>query len=200
MFMEVNILNQEEYDIKKEEIAQKEEEQKKKLEERINYVYNKYKDETPDEWERSLSFFYGPTIFALMSIIFVYLKHHNLLMSILVIAFAFGWFTYNLFEYMNQRIYIYSTKLVYHYGLWNHKEKEFYYDTPDIIGCQCGRQSRIQKLLSYGNFFIINIDKKGFRLKNIGNPQELENHLKEKVNQYYQEFDPEYRLPEKEIL
>ena len=198
--MEVNILNQEEYDSKKEELAQKEEEQKKKLEERINYVYNKYKDETPEEWERSLSFFYGPTIFALMSIIFIYFKHNNLLTSIIVIAFAFSWFTYNLFEYMNQRIYIYSTKLVYHYGLWNHKEKEFYYDTPDIIGCQCGRQTRIQKLLSYGSFFIINIDKKGFHLKHIGNPQELENHLKEKVNQYYQEFDPEYRLPEKEVL
>lgn len=167
----------------------------------IEEVYNKYENENPLEWKRDYSFFYGPGIFLFFSTLFILIQQPNffLVFSILLMNFIFT--SYNTLLFLNQRIYIYSTKLVYCYGLFNQKVKEFYYGTDDIAEVKAGFKSNLlQRKFNYANFYIINNKKLAFRMIFIKDPEALFELIVDKVVAFHREFVPDYQKPPTEII
>lgn len=167
----------------------------------IDRVYKKYENENPLEWKRDISFFYAPTICLLLSLFFITVQRPPFMMIFSLLIFNFGYMAYNFMLFSNQRIYVYSTKLVYHYGILNQKVKTFIYGSDEISGIKAGMPLNVlQKTLGYGNFYIMHKSGLGLKIPFVKNPNGLFELLKEKFLQFNREFDPEYELPPTEII
>lgn len=158
-------------------------------------------DETPDEWGRSFSYFISPMIFLICSITFLYIQRPNLYIVIIILVMNMLWTIYNVLSWMNQRIYIYSNRIEYHYGVWNERIKEFWFGTEDIVAAKAGdKLNLMQKKFDYASFYIINSNKLAFELKRIANPDGLLSVITNKAFEFNRFFFPDYEMPLKEII
>lgn len=158
-------------------------------------------DETPDEWGRSFSYFISPILFLICSITFLYIQRPNLYIVTIILVMNMLWTIYNVLSWINQRIYIYSNRIEYHYGVWNERVKEFWFGTEDIVAAKAGDKINLmQKKLDYASFYIINSNKLAFELKRIANPEGLLAVITNKAFEFNRFFFPNYEMPLKEII
>lgn len=158
-------------------------------------------DETPDEWGRSFSYFISPILFLICSITFLYIQRPNLYIVTIILVMNMLWTIYNVLSWINQRIYIYSNRIEYHYGVWNEHVKEFWFGTEDIVAAKAGdKMNLMQKKLDYASFYIINSNKLAFELKRIANPEGLLAVITNKAFEFNRFFFPNYEMPLKEII
>ena len=169
--------------------------------EKIQEFEKLHMDETPDEWGRSFSYFISPILFLICSITFLYIQRPNLYIVIILLVMNMLWTIYNVLSWINQRIYIYSNRIEYHYGAWNERVKEFWFGTEDIVAAKAGdKLNLMQKKLDYASFYIINSSKLAFEFKRIANPDGLLAVITNKNFEFNRFFYPDYEMPLKEIV
>ena len=169
--------------------------------EKIQEFEKLHMDETPDEWGRSFSYFISPILFLICSITFLYIQRPNLYIVIILLVMNMLWTIYNVLSWINQRIYIYSNRIEYHYGAWNERVKEFWFGTEDIVAAKAGdKLNLMQKKLDYASFYIINSNKLAFEFKRIANPDGLLSVITNKNFEFNRFFYPDYEMPLKEIV
>ena len=173
----------------------------KELDLKVRQFYEEHKNETPDEWARSLSYFVTPTIAIILSLFFIFMQRPTLLMILLILSMNLLYTLFNVLSWYNQRIFLYSDRLEYHYGLWKEKIQVFNFGTDDMVAVKSGdRLNMMQKRLDYGSFYIINKSNMAFELKRIGNPDGLLDFVTNKVYEFHKNFDPNYEIPPKEVI
>lgn len=203
-----NIVNQEntsvinsENDSNNEQIDVVSEDEDERILEKIQEFEKLHMDETPDEWGRSFSYFISPILFLICSITFLYIQRPNLYIVIILLVMNMLWTIYNVLSWINQRIYIYSNRIEYHYGAWNERVKEFWFGTEDIVAVKAGdKLNLMQKKLDYASFYIINSNKLAFEFKRIANPDGLLAVITNKAFEFNRFFFPDYEMPLKEIV
>lgn len=173
----------------------------KEFEERADRFYKEHLNETPDEWGRSYSYFIYPSIFLVCSLFFIFVQRPTIFMVLLILAMNAIFSIYNILLWYNQRIYIYSDRLQYHYGLWKEYQKTFYFGSDDMVAIKSGlKMGLLQKKLNFANFYIINKNKLSFEMKRIANPDGLLDYLTNKVAEFNKYFDPTYKVPPREVI
>lgn len=171
------------------------------IDELVEYVYNKYKDEQPVEWRRSLSFFYGPAIFFICCLCFIFMQKPTWFIIFTILLMNFLYTSYNTLQYLNQRIYVYSTKLVIHYGLLSQNVREFIYGSDDMAAIKAGiPQNMLQKRFNYGNFYLQNNLGLAFTIHFVQSPDGFREFLTDKIVNFNREFDPDYTPPPVEVI
>ena len=193
-----NDSNHEQMDINVDLVSEAEDE---RILEKIQEFEKLHMDETPDEWGRSFSYFISPILFLICSITFLYIQRPNLYIVIILLVMNMLWTIYNVLSWINQRIYIYSNRIEYHYGAWNERVKEFWFGTEDIVAVKAGdKLNLMQKKLDYASFYIINSNKLAFEFKRIANPYGLLAVITNKNFEFNRFFYPDYEMPLKEIV
>lgn len=174
----------------------------KNFEEKAEEVYLKYKDEEPEIWGKSIGFFASPLIFLIISIIYLVVQSSSGLFTIFnILILNFVFIMYRVLLYSNQSIKIYSTKLVYEYGLFKTYEKIFYYGTDDINAVKSGEKDNIlKKTFNYSTFYLINQKGLGYSINYVNNADDLLDTITDKVVNFQKEFDPNYEREAVEII
>lgn len=194
------INNEEQMDVNV-DVARLSEAEDERILEKIQEFEKLHMGETPDEWGRSFSYFISPILFLICSITFLYIQRPNLYIIIIILVMNMLWTIYNVLSWVNQRIYIYSNRIEYHYGAWNERIKEFWFGTEDIVAAKAGvKLNLMQKKLDYASFYIINSNKLAFELKRIANPDGLLAVITNKAFEFNRFFSPDYEMPLKEIV
>lgn len=171
------------------------------VEQKILRYYKDHENETPEEWKKSASYFLGPVTFMFFSIFFLSVQNFNLYILMILMIMNVLYSIYNILTWYNQHIYVYSTHIEYHYGLWEEKTKEFWFNTDDITGIKAPNQKGlIEKFLNYSDFYILNKENKAFTLKRISNPDGFMNYITGKVIDFNRNFDENYQVSPKEII
>lgn len=168
---------------------------------KVSEFIEAHKDETPDEWARSLSYFVGPIIFCICSLVCIIVQKPTIDILLIILIMNVCWTSYNVLSWYNQRIYIYSDRLEYHFGLWNSQIKTFHFGTDDIVQAQSGaKKTLLQKYMDFSNFYIINKKNISFKMERIANPDGLLDFLTNKVTDFNRFFDANYKTPPKENI
>lgn len=168
---------------------------------KVSEFIEAHKDETPDEWGRSFSYFVAPVIFFICSLVFIIIQKPTVYMLLVILMMNVCFTLYNVLFWYNQRIYIYSDRLEYHFGLWNSTIKSFHFGTDDIVQAQSGaKKTLLQKYMDFSNFYIINKKNISFKMERIANPDGLLDFLTNKVADFNRFFDANYKIPPKENI
>ena len=168
---------------------------------KVSEFIEAHKDETPDEWGRSLSYFVGPIIFCICSLVFIIVQKPTIYLLLITLMMNVCFTLYNVLSWYNQRIYIYSDRLEYHFGLWNSQIKTFHFGTDDIVQAQSGaKKTLLQKYMDFSNFYIINKKNIPFKMERIASPDGLLDFLTNKVVEFNRFFDASYQVQPKENI
>lgn len=165
------------------------------IEKKLKQFEKEHENEVPVKWMRSgAGFFATPVFFLLISILYISMGQLTVQASIILISIILFIIAYRYVLFHNQKLLIYSDRIVYQWGFFEVKTKEMLFRNDDVRKLYSEDSVSIfSKFFSFSNFVIYDKNDVKFVMNPIHKPDDLMNLITMTVTEFMQYFDPDFQ-------